>query len=887
MKLFFFPDLKKLISFHLIEKLSIDRVKKYTAIFLPDCFFKWIKSVFPASTTKLDCIKILLTVFYFVWSQSLFSQSDEIERVKITAAKALEEGQNEIAIKYHRELLRLLQDAGEKSRIWLNLVSLLIEIGSNDEAQKELEEFEKNFSGQIASDPELRVNCAYLKSAIYFTKEKNEEALQRLLSLVEPMALPNKELNSKILLSIAIYYFHAEKWDDSYKYIKRIENEAGTKEWQQIANSLKVLIAESTGKNITKLSKIPDISEATTLSDIALIYSSGQREKALNLFDKFIENPVLYSLSNQYALWALSFSALQKSDYISAVKFLALSDKISAKTAIKCSFTIMRAELKYALGEKKESVQILRDLLRDYPFAPNSYQISLKLIQILLELEQKDEAFLEYKRNLKVVEEKDFLNYSVQASRIFISHKAFDSAEFSISEISKSNLDSKNEFSECLNGELLFAKGKYKESALTFAKIAKNYPQRYQEAILWQIRAHYKNSDFSTLNSLIDSIYDEISKSEKFQEVLYYKAMSAKKAKKNDIAVNLLKSFAEKYPNSPFTLECLMELADLYFDEKDYDNAIKCYSDIAEKYKDSPSSKISIYKKIYAQVLKADFASAEKTVYSLIEKHPKSEEAANAFLWLADFKRNNNKRDEAEKLYLTIKDKYSEFKEIAADALFEAAKIAISAKDLQYGFLLLDELSEKFPDTNACYEGFFFRGDTLSESADYEKAIIFYTKAAMKKPDSALAISSYGRLGDSYMAIGAEDKEKILKASEFFKKVLENKESPISAKEQALYKLGRCEDKLGDFGAALKNYRELILLFQTDWQRGIKRNTLWLAKAAIEAIRIYLLKGDANSVSEAEKIYNDVYKFAPDEIKQMEENIKNSKEKLRIKESIK
>jgi hypothetical protein len=96
-----------------------------------------------------------------------------------------------------------------------------------------------------------------------------------------------------------------------------------------------------------------------------------------------------------------------------------------------------------------------------------------------------------------------------------------------------------------------------------------------------------------------------------------------------------------------------------------------------------------------------------------------------------------------------------------------------------------------------------------------------------------------------------------------------------------MFKLGRCEEKLGDYGAALAKYRELIYNYEADWNRGLKRDVLWLSKSGDSAIKIYLRKGNEDGLEMAEKLYSKLLEMGVDTIKQMSQNIDALREKIK------
>ncbi|HOK03846.1 MAG TPA: tetratricopeptide repeat protein [Victivallales bacterium] len=809
-------------------------------------------------------------------------QDNDIERIKLLAAKAIKDMQLDTAIKYQRELLKLYKDPSEKIKAWLILISLLIDNDSIDEAKDELKTFEGEFKAQIFADLDTKANFIYLKSIVELSEGNITNTIEELKNIADSTSLSNKELSCRILLSLSLSYISTENWNEAEKYIKRIETEKTDQEWNEIAEALIFVVSELSGK---KIQQIPYLDkEQDSFSNIIHFFSSGQKEKALESYKKIDIQKECRKKSFEYQVWALCIHALHDKDINSASMFINDADKYIRKGALKLNFDIIKADIEYNIGKKDEAIKTYKELIEKYYNLPISKELILKYITGLIETGKNKIAFEEYKRKIISFDDNNRIILSAEIAMSFINAGDFEPVDFIISLISENKSPLATETATFLHAKLLFAKKKYEESAKLFGEILQKKGKYFDDALLWQIKALYNAGNYTELNSSIDRFNKEIANSKNLQEILFYQALSLKNEEKYEKAETAFKDFIEKYPNSPFTPNSIMELADIFFKKQDYSSAENFYLTLSKKYPDNHLSLSANYKGIYSQILQGKFIEAEKNILEFYEKYKSSKEAGFALLWLADFKSANNEKDKAEKVYLKIKDDFSAFPEIASDAMFEAAKIALSVSDTQRAFFMLDELSEKYPDTDACFEGYFLRGDKLSEIGEYEKAIPFFMKIIMKKPDSLLAISSYGRLGDMYFALSNKDNQNLIKACEFYEKIVENKKAPITTIEQALFKLGKCEEKMGDLGAAVKNYREVLTLFYVDQKRGIKRAPLWAVKAAVNAIKIYLEKNDFYSILEAEKLYNEYYNLAPEQIQQMKANINAAKEKLKKKE---
>ncbi len=808
------------------------------------------------------------------------AQSEDVERVRMLAERAVQDNDVALAVKYHRQLRDLLLSPGEKAQAGVNIISLLVESGEFVQAESELKEFEKSFGPLMESDPAVRAKAAYFGAVLEMSRGVMDAASEKLRALIEPYPQPDKDFNCRILLALVLSGAARGDWDIALKYSRRMESEGAGESWTETGRALRMAALLQSGKDIAAEIKKPDGAEKAKLSGILSLYALGLKDEALQSYRKLDRKELAGKTSSVFSLWALSLCAIRTKDYQSAALFLNDARAMSRDRLLSLRLGILCADIKMSKGETKEAIRIYEDILGAESSRSAASEVVLKYADALFADGQKEKAMVEYERLVGDKNPETAMKAATQAASSLISAGDFASAERMISRIPSIGSPAAASNAAILYAELHLAKGDYPAAAARFAKIAADFPELRDDALFGQVKSFYRSGDFKKTMSTIRERKDDVSKSRHMQELLFMEAMAARRAAGRDEAMRMLDSYSEKYPNSGFAPEVMREAAEILVEDGRYREASAKFSAIAAKYPDSDVSQHAVYRKIGADVLAGDFEAAEKTAVSMTEKWPGSRNTALALLWLADFKRDSGRSADAEKTYLKVKGGFPGEKDLCAEALLEAAKIAVSSNDMDRGFSMLDELSEKFPEQPSCQDAQFFRGDVLSGRGDYEKAIPFFMKAAMRKPDSPVAIAAYGRLGDCHFALSTgKDREKMVKAAEFYSKVADASKVPVDFREQALYKLGRCEEKLGDPGAALARYREMLASFDVDWRRGFRRDTLWLVKAATAAMKIYIGKGDADSLSEAEKLYADTVAIAPDAIGQMRQNLDAAAEK--------
>ena len=124
-----------------------------------------------------------------------------------------------------------------------------------------------------------------------------------------------------------------------------------------------------------------------------------------------------------------------------------------------------------------------------------------------------------------------------------------------------------------------------------------------------------------------------------------------------------------------------------------------------------------------------------------------------------------------------------------------------------------------------------------------------------------------------------------LEAMKFYSKVTAKKDAPDSYLDQATYKLGRCEELLGDKGKAVLRYREVIYRYDLNKEMGriTAASSPWFAKSAIAAGKIYMEKDTPEAGDAAIAIYKTLIKANVQPIADFKRKIREIRDKFKLK----
>lgn len=278
----------------------------------------------------------------------------------------------------------------------------------------------------------------------------------------------------------------------------------------------------------------------------------------------------------------------------------------------------------------------------------------------------------------------------------------------------------------------------------------------------------------------------------------------------------------------------------------------------------------------YIMHLKAIFAwknnyrvVAENLWNQFLLKHPNHPVTAEVYLWLAFKTRNSASKsfEEAIKFYSsalamlgenTLKG-YTQTqlgKSFWKTGEFEKALESLESAIKVYKKTKLDESStEEFATL------LFLSGDLYARTGNYlEKALPALEEAEKLTTHLDVKAAIRGRIADCYFSsagqLRSRDEQKELylsrinKAISIFKEIYADKNSSKSIREQALYKLAKCHETLGNSGEksptnkdladAHRYYHELFFGYKDDIKRGLNRDPYFFCRAGYDLARLQL-----------------------------------------------
>jgi TolA-binding protein len=821
--------------------------------------------------------------------------SEEAMKFRALGDKAFNDGIYKLAAEFYE---KYKEEAGDNPDAVLDanrcLVATYVRSGNAKKAKSVLDELASTHSEQIKKNPKLKGELKYWNGCVLMAENKLEPALATFAELLKTLP-QDSELYFQTLDAAATVRTLLGKWDEAEKTCALLEFAGRNTPWREKAAIKKIVAVIMMGnhdlaKNLIASLKTTQDATPKILGCLILL-REGKTKQALAAY-----NQIRKSARTGDPLW---FTVAY-----------ALAEVLQKEERWKEALSIMDDAILFANNEndrQKALVSIINDaissnnlelalktskrFLETYPDSFMSNDIRYRLARLQARKDNPEKAI---KALTKIIDDPEAdidikIKAAKEAGKIYLSLKRFDDARKTFGYIRINAPEAKTRGEGAFSmAETLYIQGEYKKAAKEFALTAKEFKSWREKALFKEIKSFMNMKDNHNALKTAAIFLEKFKKSPLAGDVMFLMALAMKNSGDSAGAEKTFGSFAAKHPNNQYAPRALFEEGLLALNRNAESNATNAFTRLVEKYPDHPLVPNALYRRLHAFFWRNLDSEAIADVHLLAAKYPNSPFATHARFKLADYylKRGNPKR--AMEILRSIADTRAEKdKKQAAMALYKIADILFKNSKSDNALSTLDELSEKYPDSPLTANGTFLRGEIRTANDEYEKAIPFFKKAATERPKSMLETAAWGRAGDCYFALGwkSPDGSNYLEAMKFYNKIIDKKNIPDSYLDQALYKLGRCEELLGDKGKAVLKYRKVIYRYDFNTVIGeiTAASSPWFAKSAIAAAKIYLEKNTPEAGEAAISIYNTLIKAKVKPQEDFKRKIKEIQDKFKLK----
>ena len=820
---------------------------------------------------------------------------DDAMKFRALGDKAFNDGIYKLAAEFYEQYKNEVKNDPEgELDAARRLVATYVRSGNAKKAKDILDSIAEKHAERIQQNPRLAGELDYWSANALMAEKKNAAALEILSKLLK--SLPqDSELYFQTLDAAATARARLGKWDEAEKTCALLEFAGRHTKWRRKAALKKIVAVIMMGNHelarslIASLKKTGDA--APEILGCLILLREGKTKQALDAYKKIRKSartadPLWFAVA--YAL-AEILAKEEKWEETLSILDDALLFADNEQDRQKSLVSTINAAI--ASNNVDLAIKTSQRFLKTYPDSFMSNDIRYRLARLQARKDNPEKAL---KGLTTIVGDKSAdidikIKAAKEAGKIYVSLKRFEEARKTFAYIRENAPEAKDRGEGAFNmAETLYIQGKYKEAAKEFAETAAEFKDWREKASFKRIKALMNAGDNENAMKTAKSFLRAFTQSPLKGDAMFLLALALKNAGDNENAEKTFAEFAAKYPNNQYAPRALFEEALLALDRNACDDAVKALAELVDRHPDSPLVPNALYRRANAFFWRKLDAEAIADVHLLSAKYPKSKFTTHALFTLADYylERGDSKRA-IEILRSLAKSRADNDKNAAAMALYKIADALFKKSEGAKAREVLDELSEKYPDSPLAADRTFLRGEIMTADDEYEKAIPFFQKAAAERPGSLLETAAWGRAGDCYLALGwkAPDGSNYLEAMKFYGKIIDKKTVPDSYLDQALYKIGRCEELMGDKGKALLKYRKVV--YRYDFNSGIGEITAasspWFAKSAIAAARIYLEKNTPEAGEAAIAIYNTLIKAKVHPGKDFKRKIAEIKNKFKLK----
>jgi len=846
---------------------------------------------------------LLVSITLFIFCSEHLTAKDQAKakrRVKVYRArqlgdKAFKNGLYKLASKFYTSYQKeAANDPDARIDASKCLIAAYVRSGNAVSARDVFNKLTTMFAARISKNQTLRNRLSYWDANIQMSNgefKKAADIFKHLLNTIKQ----NTTLYFKTLDALGSAQARRLDWDKAEKTYALLEFAGKKTKWQKIATR-KRLISLLMACNYTRarmvIKALPkEKNKYIKIIETLILVKEHKLKLAAVAYKKIRKlamgsDPLWYMLS-----FSLATAYLQNKDYKNAL--LILNDSVlfanSEFERQQALITIINSAI--LADNIKAAASTAEKFLQNYPESFLSNEIRLKLANLYINEKQSDDALQVYET---VINDKNAnlatkITSARSAAHVFIAQKRYSEAKEKFAYISKVAKDDKTKGEgQYWIAELLYIQSKYNNAAEAFGQVAANFEDWREQALFKQIKSLMNTKHHSDSIYKIQNFLKKYPHSKDSQDAAFLYALALKNDKKFHDAQMQFAQFAKKYKTHAYAPRALFEEGNLALNHGDEGDAVSAYTELIKRYPGDSLVPNSLYRRMYVCFLNSAPEIAISDTATLFSKYQQSVYSIYAGFRLADYYVAIKKYDKAVVLLRKMQTMYKTQATVASKILYEIANTYFKEGNHKEALKTLNELSEKFPKSDIANNGLFLRGDIYSQKSDYEKAIPFFKKAAANPADSLLETAAWGRIGDSYFALGwkTPDGTNYLKASDFYNKILEKKKLKDRFRIQALYKLGRCEELLGDKGKALSKYHEAIIYYELDSEEGrmTAKSSKWFVKASLAAAILYLQKDTQEAAEAAIVIYKSLIQLHIPPINDYKKQILQISEKYNLKE---
>ncbi|MFA7256676.1 MAG: tetratricopeptide repeat protein, partial [Kiritimatiellales bacterium] len=299
-------------------------------------------------------------------------------------------------------------------------------------------------------------------------------------------------------------------------------------------------------------------------------------------------------------------------------------------------------------------------------------------------------------------------------------------------------------------------------------------------------------------------------------------------------ALEQYRRIATQYTNATVQAAALHQQGLILYRTGQWDTALEDFRNVSSNWPDTPEAQQSLYMRGFCRYMQGDTDGALALCQSFIEKYPGSVWTPEVLFWTGEHYYNRGDYAKAQSTFLDIATRFPKH-ELADDALFWAGNALLKQDSFLEAFTVFSRLAKAVPDSPLMLKTRFAQGETLTELGEFPRAILAYEEVIKTAPDNPLADRARGRLADCLFTLGTSEPGRYQEALAAYQTLYKRPAAPFALRMQALYKIARCEAKLGQKEKAFAHYMEVVYSGAGQTEPLPPEAVSWFTRAAFDA----------------------------------------------------
>ena len=833
--------------------------------------------------------QILLTGF--IISLTSFSNAQSTQDLQISGDQLYEDGFTSQAWQKYEKAFLTSKNVKTQSELLIRLSKSAINANRQKETISHLSKFlsSKKLSVQLKS--ELILYSALIKQNIGKYKEAGTDCLNVLNSAPKLPA----EIQEKILETAVFSLVKDSRLEDASKIIEKYKDSFQNSDSIELQNArLKILM----GQFVSAVAILEKFAESKDpfpqFLSLWAYMKSGDTGKAHEIFAKHLSglnqfpDPAFTSVLIKLA------ESTYKEKIAESAMVLDKAFTIEPDANMKAYILLKKAELLILAAKDEDAILNLKQYLKLFPQSNKVIQVQLQLAELYFRSDKQD--LVKGTALLNAIVDKNPENKRMLYSALMLRAEVKEAigtlqeaaGDFtSAAQLAQAQKLSADEITfplfragmaKYLEAEKEGILEAFNDAANSFYSAASIKSSYRMKAALMQVQSLRKAESYT---SSVETVKQWLKIYPKDADLNYLLGICLLEANKVEDGVKSLQKFIKIYKtDSRIPMAYVYAVNSSIYNANsqkmvkgtesliiEFEGAANYNKPLSQQYKTASP---------YIRHLKAIFAwkngfriVAENLWANFLKEFPEHSLAPEIHLWLAFKARTSEQPDfnDAVEQYNTALTKLEDSslkgysflqlgKSYKRQYEFENAVKAVEEAIAVYKKLKLDDKL-----TQELSSLLFYAGDLYARIGEYEdKSIPAYLEAEKLASDLNVKSALKGRIADCYFTAAGlisgndekveEYQEKLKKALTLYKEIAQDSNSTVSIQEQALYKLAKCHETLGnlkeksqlnkDLDDARRYYEKIFFGFQNDLKQGKKRDPYYFCRAGYDLARMHL-----------------------------------------------